>query len=141
MNRIRLLAIGATLMFALTTVAQQTTTNHAKDASNDEGVPTVERHLKLLSDKLDLTSDQQAKAKPILQEMQDSMLKFTQDESMSPDERTDNVKASRYKADKQLRKILSDDQKKKLDQIEEEPHSVLHGNMNGATPPAQAPQN
>ena len=43
--------------------------------------------------------------------------------------------ASREKADKKIREILNDDQKKKLDQLEQEPHSELHGNLNGATPP------
>jgi len=137
MNRIRLFAMGAMLMFALTTVAQQATTS--TEAQGGSGSPSgVDRHMKLLSEKLDLTSDQQAKVKPILQEMHDAMQKFVRDESMSRDERMDNVKASRYKADKEVRKILSDEQKKKLDQFEDEMHSEMHGNMNGATsPPAQ----
>jgi hypothetical protein len=136
MNRFRLLTIGTMLMFALPVVAQQTTTKHS------DGVPTVEGHLKVLTEKLALTGDQQAKIKPILQEMHDATQKSMQDESMSRDERMDNVKASRYKADKKLREILNDDQKKKLDQLEQEPHPELHGNMNGATPATpQAPRN
>ena len=81
----------------------------------------------LLTEKLDLSSDQQAKVKPILQKMDDSAEKFLQDESMSLNERMDNVKACRYKADREVRKILSDEQKKKLDQLEEEMPSGLHG--------------
>ena len=38
------------------------------------------------------------------------------------------VRACREKADKKIREILNDDQKKKLDQLEQEPHSGLHGN-------------
>ena len=121
MNRIRLLAIGIILMFALNAAAQQTTTHP------ESGVATVEKHLRLLSEKLDLSGDQQAKTKPILQEMQDATQKLMQDESMSRDERLDKVKACRYKADREIRKILSDDQKKKLDQLEEEPYPELHG--------------
>jgi hypothetical protein len=45
------------------------------------------------------------------------------------------VRACREKADKKIREILNDDQKKKLDQLEQEPHPKLHGNLNGATPP------
>jgi protein CpxP len=140
MNRIRLLAIGAMLMFAFTTVAQQAqqTTSSGEAQVGSGSASGVDRHMKLLTEKLDLTSDQQAKVKPILQEMHDAMQKFVQDESMSRDERMDNVKASRYKADREVRKILSDEQKKKLDQFEDEMHSEMHGNMNGATsPPAQ----
>jgi len=45
------------------------------------------------------------------------------------------VRPWREKADKRIREILNDDQKKKLDQLEQEPHPELHGNLNGATPP------
>lgn len=131
MNRLRLLAIGTMfgtmLMFALTTVAQQTTTS--SDAHGGSGgVPTVQGHLKVLTEKLGLTGDQQAKIKPILQELHDATQKLMQDETMSRDERLDKVRPSREKADKKIREILNDDQKKKLDQLEQEPHSGLHGN-------------
>lgn len=130
MNRIRLVVIATMLILALTTVAQQTAqpamTNDAHGQSND-GVPPVEKHLQVLTEKLDLTTDQQAKVKPILQQMQDSTQKFMQDESMSRAERMDNVKLCRYKADKEIRKVLSDDQKKELDQLEQD-HPDLHGN-------------
>lgn len=88
----------------------------------------LEAHLKLLTEKLDLTRDQQAKAKTILLEMQGSTEKFMQDQSMSRDERMDNVQAVRYKADREVPKMLSDEQKKKLDQLEQDMHLGLHGN-------------
>jgi hypothetical protein len=47
------------------------------------------------------------------------------------------VRPQRYKADKQIREFLSDDQKKKLDQYLQGPHSEMHGNLSGATPPRQ----
>ena len=121
MNRFRLLAVGTIVMFALTAVAQQTT-------RPGDGVPTVQGHLKVLTEKLALTIHQQTKIKPILQELHDAALKLVQDESMSREERQDNVRVSREKADKKIREILNDDQKKKLDQLEHEPHSELHGN-------------
>jgi len=134
MNRFRLLAIGTMMMLSLTVVAQQTT--------RPGGVPTVQGHLKVLTEKLALTSDQQTKIKPVLQELHDATLKVVQDESMSQEERMGKVRASREKADKKIREILNDDQKKKLDQLEHEPHPELHGNLNGATPPPpRAPQN
>jgi Skp family chaperone for outer membrane proteins len=119
MKRFRLLAIGMIVMFALTVVAQQTT---------KPGAPTVQGHLKVLTEKLALTSDQQTKIKPILQELHGATQKLEQDESMSSEERMGKVRASREKADKKIREILNDDQKKKLDQLEHEPHSALHGN-------------
>jgi Spy/CpxP family protein refolding chaperone len=135
MNRIRLLAVGTMLMFSLTTVAQQATTSGDAHGGKGGDVPTVEKHLKVLTEKLDLTGDQQAKINPILQELHDGTQKVMQDESMSREERLGHVRLWREKADKRIREILNDDQKKKLDELEQEPHPELHGNLNGATPP------
>ena len=65
--------------------------------------------------------------------------KLVQDTSLSHEERLAKMRPQHYKADKQIREILSDDQKKKLDQLEHEPHSEMHGNLNRTTPP-QSPQ-
>jgi len=137
MNRIRLFAIGIMLMFALTTAAQQPATGAegpTKGASAGEhaGVPTAEVQLKFLTAKLDLTGDQQEKIKPILQELHDATVKLVRDENMSREECLSKVRDSRYTADKKIRAILNDDQKKKLDQVEQEPHPELHGNVNDA---------
>jgi Spy/CpxP family protein refolding chaperone len=119
------------LVFALTTIAQQPSTSASnKDVSTgDHGVPTAEGQLKFLTAKLDLTSDQQQKIKPILQDLHNATLKFVQDESMSHEERMSKVTDSHYAADKKIRAILNDDQKKKLDQVEQEPHPELHGDL------------
>jgi hypothetical protein len=134
-------------MFALTTVAQQTTTRPDATDKNDHGqraaqgdVPAVETQLKVLTEKLDLTGDQQARITPILQELHDATQKLVQDKSLSRDERLAKVRPQRYKANERIREILSDDQKKKLDQYLQGPHSEMHGNLSGATPP-RAPQN
>ena len=122
MKSIRLVAIASTLMIALTAIAQQAS----------EPGPTVEAHLKVLSEKLGLTEAQQAKARPIIQEMSDAERKIRQDDSLSHKERLDKVRPLREKADKRLRKILNEDQKVKLDQLEHQPHPELHGDLSGA---------
>jgi hypothetical protein len=128
-------------MFALTTVAQQTT-GRSDAHGGSGGVPTVQEQLKVLTEKLDLTGDQQARITPILQELHDATQKLVQDKSLSREERLDKVRPHRYKADKEIREFLSDDQKKKFDQYLRGPHSEMHGNLSGATPPPRrAPQN
>ncbi len=131
MNRIRLLALGTIWMFASAMVAQQTNIG----ASAKGGVPTAEEQLKVLTGKLDLTGEQQAKIKPILEELHDATQKIVQDESLSRDERLAKVRPWRYKTDKKIREVLNDDQKKKLDQYEQGPHPEMHGSLSGATPP------
>jgi Spy/CpxP family protein refolding chaperone len=138
----RLLAIGTTFIIALTASAQQAAAGPGATGKNEhgqraaqDGVPKVEQMLKVLTEKLALTSDQQRKIKPILQELHDATQKIVQDESLSREERLAKVGPRRYKADKQIREILTDDQKKKLDQYQQGPHPEMHGNLNGTTPP------
>lgn len=136
MNRIRSLAIATMFLFALSAAAQQAADAPADSAKNipANGVPSAESQMKLFSEKLELTSDQQDKLKPILDELHDATVKLVQDETMSHDERMEHVRAWRYKTDKRIREILTDEQKKKLDQLYQEPHPELHGNVNASLP-------
>lgn len=140
MNRIRLLAIGSVLMFAPAMLAQQSARPDApaNTAARAGDLPKVEDQLKVLTQKLDLTGDQQPKVKAILQELHDATVKLLLDENMSFEQRLDKVRPFRIKADKQLREFLSDDQKKKLDQYLQGPHPEMHGNLTGTPPPATA---
>jgi len=130
------------LMVALTAPAQQTSTGpdatdkdeHGQSAAQDD-VPIVGQMLKVLTEKLDLTGDQQARITPILQELHDTQQKLVQDKSLSREERLAKVRPQRYKADKQIREILTDDQKRKLDQYLQGPHPKTHGKLSGTTPP------
>jgi len=124
MKHIRLLAIASTLMVAITTLAQQ---------PSGSGGPPGQGHLKMLSEKLGLTAAQQANARPIVQEMDDEVRKIMQDGTLSRKEQLDKIRQCREMADKKLRKILTDDQKAKLDQLEHEPHHELRGELNGAS--------
>jgi hypothetical protein len=108
----------------------------AKGAAQGVVLPDVGDQLKVLTQKLDLSVDQQPKVKTILQELHDASLKLMQDESTSHEELLSKVRPLRMNADKKIREILSDDQKKKLDQYLQGPHAETHGNLSGATPPA-----
>lgn len=120
MKRIRLLTIVPALMVALATLAQQ-----------PSGPGGVQAHLKVLTEKLGLTDAQQIKAKPILQEMNDAVQKIMHNDTLSRKEQLDKIKPCHEKADKKLRKILNDDQKVKLDQLEHQAHPEMHGESNG----------
>ena len=138
MNRIRLLAIGSMLLIAPAMLAQPTaqTGGPAKGAAQGVGLPDVGDQLKVLTQKLDLSVDQQPKVKTILQKLRDATQKLVQGETMSDEQLLEKVRPLRMKANEQLREILSDDQKKKLDLYLQGPHSEMHGNLHGATPPA-----
>jgi len=140
MDRIRLFAIGSLLMFAPDRLAQQTTTEPGrplKGAVQASDLPDVGNQLKVLNEKLDLTAEQQPKVKAILQELHDATQKIMQDKTISRDELLDKVRPLRMKANNQLREILSDDQKKKLDQYLAGTHPDMHVTLQPKAPPAQ----
>jgi len=127
MNRVCNFASGAMLSFALILAVASATPASAQQAMESQSSAkanpqAIDDHVKLLTQKLDLTSDQQTKAKTILEELLTTTETIQQDESMSRAERKDYAKAAHYKADRKLREIVNDDQKKKLDQFEEEFH-------------------
>jgi Spy/CpxP family protein refolding chaperone len=119
---IRSFGIGTVLMFALAMAAQQAVTS--------SGVPKAESQLKLFTARLDLTTAQQAKIKPILQELQAGTENVVQEGNLSHDQVLEKVGPLRLNADRKIREVLSDEQKRKLDQLEHEPHPELHGDLN-----------
>ncbi len=98
-----------------------------------KGAPNAEEHLRLLTEKLNLTSDQQVKVRPILQEWSDSSAKVKQDQKLTEQERTARLHSEMMKADKRVREVLTDEQKKTLDELEQQ-HFGPHHNPTGSTP-------
>ena len=64
-----------------------------------------------------------------------------QDDTLSHQERLAKVRPQRLMADTKLREILSDEQKKKLEQYMQGPHADMHGKLSGATSSPQPPKN
>jgi hypothetical protein len=128
MNHFRILAIGTILavtQFAIaqqpsTTAANSDTPGHTQQAS--PAMSPVEQHLQLLTERLGLTTNQQARIRPVLKQMLEDRQKLDQDTSLSESARQEKEKALHDKADKQARKFLSDDQKQKLDALEQQSH-------------------
>ena len=129
MKRVRFLTLAAMLMIAVAALAQQAT-----QPAPAHKMPSAEDHLKMLSEKLSLTSEQQDQIRPIIEEMQGSMQKAMDDQSLTREERMRRHHESMMKADKQVREFLSDEQKKKLDEMEAEMH---HGDMHAPHKPQQ----
>lgn len=139
MNRFHALAFGTILIFALNVPAQQTVTARGPSVKSEPGlpstqddVPTAGEQLKVLTNELDLTDGQQATIKPILESLHDATVKISQDQNLSRRERLAKVRPIRYKAHDQIRAILNDEQKKKLEQYMQGPHAEMHGNLSGS---------
>jgi periplasmic protein CpxP/Spy len=140
----RLLAVGTTLIVALVMSTQQMAAAPAGTERDQQGqratqddVPIVGQMLKVLTENLDLTAEQQARITPILQKLHDIQQTLVQDESLSREERLAKLRPHRYKANEEIREILTDNQRGKLDQYLQGPHTETHGNLSGATPPSR----
>ncbi|HET9307268.1 MAG TPA: hypothetical protein VFO46_14690 [Candidatus Sulfotelmatobacter sp.] len=59
-----------------------------------------------------------------------------EDKSVSREERLAKVRPHRYKAHQQIREILNDEQKEKLDRFLQGPQPEMHGNLGGEIPAA-----
>jgi hypothetical protein len=109
-------------LVVLGAAAQQT----AADAGSiDDGkraahtnMSNAEEHLRMLSEKLNLSAEQQEKARPLIQNMLGERQALLRDQSLSSDQRSQRQRALHERADRELRHFLNEDQKKKLDELE-----------------------
>jgi Spy/CpxP family protein refolding chaperone len=139
-NRFHVLAFGTILIVALNVPAQQTTTTPGSASQSGQGrpgmpddVPSADDQLKTLTIKLDLTDDQQATIRPILEGLRDATVKISRNQNLSREQRLARVRPLRYKARDQIREILNDEQKEKLERYMRGPHAKMHGNLSGVT--------
>jgi Spy/CpxP family protein refolding chaperone len=73
----------------------------------------VEDRLERMSRRLNLTDEQKAKIRPILQDEQKQMKALREDASLSPDQRRQQGREIRTSARKQIDEILTPEQKEK----------------------------
>jgi Spy/CpxP family protein refolding chaperone len=127
MNQRRLLAMATVVLIALSVSAQQTSTTSANQ-EHQTSADRVEEHMRGLTEKLDLTAAQQAQIKPLVQSFLDDRQKLVDDTSLSDAERMNQIAALHAKGTKQLRTILTDEQKQKLDELERQSNPGAHTN-------------
>jgi Spy/CpxP family protein refolding chaperone len=86
------------------------------------GMQTVDDQLQNLTKKLNLTADQQAKLKPILEDQRAQMEKLHSDTSLSREDRFGKMQELRQNSDTQIKSVLNEDQQKTFDKMREEQH-------------------
>ena len=80
--------------------------------------PSAQAHLDHLAKMLNLTDDQKAKVKPILEDVGTQAQSIRQDTSLSPPDRMAKMRDLHEKAMTQVRGILTPEQQTKLDQMQ-----------------------
>lgn len=122
MNRIHSLAISMIFLVVLGAAAQQTAADAGSIDDSKRAAHTnmsiAEEHLRMLSEKLNLSAEQQEKARPLIQNMLEERQSLLRDQSLSSQQRSQKQRALHERADRELRHFLNEDQKKKLDELE-----------------------
>ena len=84
------------------------------------GPPSPQQHLDHLSKVLNLTDDQKAKIKPILEDTVTQVQSLSKDTSLSPQDRHAKMRDLHEKSMTQIRGFLTSDQQAKLDSMKHE---------------------
>lgn len=91
------------------------------------GPMSADEHLQMLSQRLNLTDDQKAKIKPILEEHLQQRQAIMKDESLSPEQKHSKMQASGDAAHSKIEPLLNDDQKKQFAEMMKEMHGPGKG--------------
>jgi protein CpxP len=99
---------------------------------------SVDDQVKHLSKKLNLSSDQQAKLKPILEDQRTQMEAAHNDASLSKQDRMSKMQDLRKSSDEQIKAVLNPDQQKNFDKMraEQQEHMKNWHKGGDAAPPA-----
>ena len=101
---------------------------------------SVDDQIKHLSKKLNLTDDQQAKLKPVLEDQRKQMEQIHGDSSLSRQDRFSKMQALRQSSDTQIKSVLTEEQQKTFDKMRAEQQDRMKQWRKGGenAPPAGA---
>lgn len=111
---VMLLAAGLT--FAQTSQESQAPTPDKHTGMHHNGM-SADQHLQMLSEKLNLTDDQKAKLKPILQDQMRQMKAVHEDSSLSEEQKQAKAKSIHESFHDQINAVLTPEQQAKFKQM------------------------
>jgi len=123
MKQIKIIVLAAVCLLALAAVAQSNPPAQGGGGNQPQGQRgpmSVDDQLKNLTDRLSLTADQQGKIKPILEDRNQQMQALRNDQSLTQDDRRTKGRAIQEASTQKIRDVLTDDQKKKYDDMQQE---------------------
>jgi Spy/CpxP family protein refolding chaperone len=91
------------------------------------GPMSVDQKLQMMTKQLNLTTDQQEKIKPILENESQQMQALHQDSSLSREERMSKTQQIRQGTNEQIKPILTSDQQQKFQEMSHQGHGGPHG--------------
>jgi Spy/CpxP family protein refolding chaperone len=112
------LLLAAGLTFAQTSQEQQAPTTEKHSGMHDEG-QSLDQHLQTLSEKLNLSDEQKAKIKSILQDQMQQMKAVRADSSLSKDQKRAKIKSIHDSSHDGINTVLTPEQQAKLKQVKQ----------------------
>lgn len=103
-----------------------TTTPQQGQAYGHRGM-NPDSQLQHLTKQLDLTADQQAQIKPILENTHQQMMQIHQDQSLSQQDRRSKMQSIHEDAKSKIEAVLNDTQKQKFEAMQERGHERMQG--------------
>lgn len=109
------------------------------------GHPSIDDQVNMLTQDLNLTPDQQTKMRGILEDQHKQAMTIVDDPSMTRDDKIQKIRALRETTIQKTRTMLDDNQKKKLDEMLNEPSQGRPSGTGsqpstGTPPPGSKPQ-
>ncbi len=137
MNRIRNVALVFLFLCGLSAYAFQSAPppGGQRGQGGGRGPMNVEDQVKQLTERLNLTTDQQGKAKTILEEAREQTQKVRADDSLSQEDKVSKLRSLHEAIVTKIRDILTDDQKKKFDEFEKERRERMKQRQQGGGEP------
>ena len=136
MKAIRLFTLLAACLFAMAAFAQQNPPAQENGEHKNGGQmrpgKSTDDMIKDLTAKLDLTADQQAKIKSILDEQHQQMRATMNDQSLSKEDKHAKMKTMHDAIHAKVREVLTDEQKPKFDAMVKDMENNMHGHDKGA---------
>ncbi len=126
-----LVLLAAGLTFAQTSQEPQAPTPN-KHAGMHHNGESADQHLQMLSEKLNLTDDQKAKLRPILQDQMQQMKAVRDDSSLSQEQKRAKMKSIHESSHDQVNAVLTPEQQAKFEQMRKEQmqkHKEMEGKM------------
>ena len=90
----------------------------AQDGNGGRGGRMQERQMEMMTQKLNLTADQQTQVKAINQDTMKQMMALRDDTSLSQDDKRSKMMDLRKSSSDKIRGILTDEQKPKFDEMQ-----------------------
>src|SRR5690348_2246816 len=123
---------------------ESTTTAPAQTNDNMQGMHhrgmNADQQLKRMTKKLDLSADQQAQIKPMLESQDQQMEQLRMDKTMSRQDRRQKMMSIRQDTSEKIEGVLNDTQKQKYESMESKHKGMKENGMHHESQPEQQPQ-